>query len=265
MTWQTGRRNLITDVPGIRVGNAENKDLLSGTTIIIPDRPATAAVDIRGGGPGSRETALLAPEGTVSQIDAITLSGGSAFGLDAATGAMQWLRENGRGYQVGEVRVPIVPAAILFDLLNGGNKDWQGTSPYVDLGYRACANAVEEFNLGNAGAGLGAQAGPLKGGLGSCSVVDPETGSVVLTPSPVASFIYTMASICSILVSIKRLHDLNMTGFFALGLIVPPVAIIMSLWLGIRKGDDGPNKFGWQRDVRPTQPPPTMQDDEDRE
>lgn len=102
-------------------------------------------------------------------------------------------------------------------------------------------------------------------GASGLFVVDPETGSVVLMPSPFASFIYTMASICSILVSIKRLHDLNMTGFFALGLIIPPVAVIMSLWLGIRKGDDGPNKFGWQRDVRPTQPPPTMPDDEDKE
>jgi len=102
-------------------------------------------------------------------------------------------------------------------------------------------------------------------GASGLFVVDPDTGSVVLTPSPVASFIYTMSSICSILVSIKRLHDLNMTGFFALGLIIPPVAIIMSLWLGIRKGDEGPNKFGWQRDVRPTQPPPTMPDDGDKE
>lgn len=100
-------------------------------------------------------------------------------------------------------------------------------------------------------------------GASGLFVVDPDTGGVILTPNPIASFIYTMASICSILVSIKRLHDLNMTGFFALGLLIPPVAIIMSLWLGFRKGDDGPNKFGWKRDVRPTQPPPAMSGNED--
>ena len=117
-------RNLITDIPGIRVGHAEDAKLGSGVTAVIFDRPVTASVDVRGGGPGTRETALLDPAQTVEGIDAIVLSGGSAFGLDAASGTQAWLREKGRGFQVREARVPIVPAAILFDLLSGGDKNW---------------------------------------------------------------------------------------------------------------------------------------------
>ena len=103
-------RNLITDVPGIRVGNAGDAKLGSGVTVIVFEKPVTASVDVRGGGPGTRETALLDPVQTVEGIDAIVLSGGSAFGLDAASGVQAWLREQGRGFQVGEARVPIVPA-----------------------------------------------------------------------------------------------------------------------------------------------------------
>ena len=110
-------RNLITDIPGIRVGHAGDAKLGSGVTAVIFDRAVTASVDVRGGGPGTRETALLDPAQTVEGIDAIVLSGGSAFGLDAASGTQAWLREKGRGFQVREARVPIVPAAILFDLL----------------------------------------------------------------------------------------------------------------------------------------------------
>ena len=174
-----GPKNLITDVPGILVGNAEEEDILTGTTVILAEEPAVGAVDVRGGGPGTRETDLLSPESTVERIDAITLSGGSAFGLDAAGGAMQWLSEQGRGYQIGDVRVPLVSGAILFDLLNGGNKGWKDAAPYRDLGYRACESAASDFALGNAGAGLGAQAGDLKGGLGSCSLVDEQLGCTI--------------------------------------------------------------------------------------
>ncbi len=162
-------RNLITDVAGLKVGHAGDDKLASGVTAIVFDEPATAAADLRGGGPGTRESALLDPAMTVERIDAVVLSGGSAFGLDAASGTMAWLHEKGRGFAVREARVPIVPAAILFDLLNGGNKKWGRYPPYRDLGYQAAQNAAHEFTLGSAGAGLGATCVDLKGGIGSAS------------------------------------------------------------------------------------------------
>lgn len=165
-----GPRNLITDVPGLRVGNAHDPQLCSGTTVLTADRPFTAAVHVMGGAPGTRETDLLAPDRMVQEVDAIFLSGGSAFGLDAGQGIMQGLREAGRGFAVGPVRVPIVPGAIVFDLLNGGDKDWS-QSPYPALGRRAYDAAAPDFALGTAGAGYGAMTGSLKGGLGSASCV----------------------------------------------------------------------------------------------
>ncbi|MGI9383472.1 MAG: P1 family peptidase, partial [Methyloligellaceae bacterium] len=137
----TGPRNLITDVDGLSVGNAHDEALRSGVTVLLTDMPATAALDIRGGGPGTRETRVLEPESLVQDIHAIVLSGGSAFGLDAATGAQAYLRERGVGFAVGPARVPIVPQAILFDLLNGGDKDWGRRPPYQDLAYAACETA----------------------------------------------------------------------------------------------------------------------------
>ena len=169
-----GPRNLITDVPGLRVGNAGDRTLRSGVTVVLAEAPAVAAADVRGGGPGTRETDLLDPAGLVQAVDAVVLSGGSAFGLAAADGVTGWLREQGRGFPVGGARVPIVPAAILFDLNNGGDKDWGPVSPYHRLGAEAVSAAGDDFALGNAGAGLGATAGPLKGGLGSASVRDGE-------------------------------------------------------------------------------------------
>lgn len=162
-------RNLITDVSGVKVGNAEDLELGSGSTVVVFDQPAVASIDLRGGGPGTRETALLDPAQTVEGIDAITLSGGSAFGLDAASGTQAWLREQGRGFAVRTARVPIVPAAILFDLLNGGNKAWDRYPPYRDFGYAAAAAAKADFALGSVGAGCGATTVNCKGGLGSAS------------------------------------------------------------------------------------------------
>ncbi len=164
-------RNLITDVPGLRIGNAGDEALASGVTAVIFDQPAVGSVDVRGGGPGTRETALLDPAQTVQGIDAIALSGGSAFGLDAASGVQAWLREQGRGFAVGSARVPIVPGAILFDLLNGGDKGWGRYPPYRELGYAAAAGAGVDFPIGSVGAGLGATTVNLKGGLGSASAV----------------------------------------------------------------------------------------------
>ena len=162
-------RNLITDIPGLRVGHAGDAKLGSGVTAIVFDAAVVASVDMRGGGPGTRETALLDPAQTVEGIDAIVLSGGSAFGLDAASGVQAWLREQGRGFQVREARVPIVPGAILFDLLSGGEKNWGRYPPYRELGYEAAKNPDADLALGSVGAGLGATTVNLKGGIGSAS------------------------------------------------------------------------------------------------
>jgi len=162
-------QNLLTDVAGVRVGHADDPRVGSGVTAVVFDAPAVASVDVRGGGPGTRETDLLDPAMTVDHVDAIALSGGSALGLEAASGVQAWLREQGRGLAVRTARVPIVPGAILFDLLAGGDKDWGRFAPYRDLGYRAAAAAGENFTLGSAGAGLGATTINLKGGIGSAS------------------------------------------------------------------------------------------------
>src|SRR5882762_11633236 len=148
-------RNLLTDIAGVSVGHADDAALASGVTAIIFDRPAVASIDVRGGGPGIREDALLAPHNVVEAIDAITLSGGSALGLDAAGGVQAWLAERGRGFRVRDAVIPIVPGAICFDLLNGGNKAWGRFPPYRDLGYAAAAAAGADIALGSAGAGLG--------------------------------------------------------------------------------------------------------------
>ncbi len=167
-------RNLITDVAGVRVGHADDARLASGTTVVIFDQPAVAAADVRGGGPGTRESALLDPAMTVERIDALALSGGSAFGLDAASGVQAWLAERGRGFAIREAVVPIVPGAVLFDLLNGGDKAWGRYPPYREFGYAAAAAAAAEFALGSVGAGLGATTVDLKGGLGSASAQSPD-------------------------------------------------------------------------------------------
>ncbi|MEX0327149.1 MAG: P1 family peptidase [Ruegeria sp.] len=164
-----GPQNLITDVPGIKVGNAQDETLKSGTTVLTADDPFAASVHVMGGAPGTRETDLLAPNKSVDRVDAIVLSGGSAFGLDACSGAVDALQEQGRGFAVGPITVPIVPGAILFDLLNGGQKNWTD-NPYRGLGRAAFLAASESFDLGTAGAGTGALAAMQKGGLGSASL-----------------------------------------------------------------------------------------------
>jgi len=130
-------KNLLTDIAGVRVGHADDAALASGVTAILFDAPAVASIDVRGGGPGTREDAALKPESTVEAIDGIALSGGSALGLDAAGGVQAWLAEQGRGFRIREAVIPIVPGAICFDLLNGGNKAWGRFPPYRDLGYAA--------------------------------------------------------------------------------------------------------------------------------
>ena len=167
-------KNLLTDIAGVRVGHADDARLASGTTAIIFDQPAVTAIDVRGGGPGTREEALLDLANTVERVDAIALSGGSAFGLDAGGGIQAWLAEQGRGFRIRDAVIPIVPGAIMFDLINGGDKAWGRFSPYRDLGYAAAAAAGTDFALGSVGAGLGATTANFKGGLGSASATTSD-------------------------------------------------------------------------------------------
>ena len=162
-------KNLLTDISGVRVGHADDASVASGVTAIIFDQPAIAAIDVRGGGPGTREEGLLGLAATVEAVDAIALSGGSALGLDAAGGVQAWLAEQGRGLRIREAVIPIVPGAICFDLLNGGNKAWGRFPPYRDLAYAAAVAAGTDFAIGSVGAGLGATTANFKGGLGSAS------------------------------------------------------------------------------------------------
>ncbi len=188
---EPGPRNLISDVDGILVGNASDETVRTGVTVIMNDGRMNAAVDVRGGGPGTRETDALNPACAVDGIDALVFAGGSAFGLDAASGVMSWMAGQERGFPVGPFRIPIVPSAIIFDLANGGDKSWGGSAPYRGLGKLAAASVDAEFDLGNAGAGLGAMAGRIKGGLGSTSLVS-EDGIVVgalVVANPVGSVV----------------------------------------------------------------------------
>lgn len=175
---RAGRRNLITDVAGLRVGQAEDPVVRTGVTVIVPETAAVAACVVAGGGPGTRETDLLAGGTLVDAVDAIFLSGGSAFGLGAGDGVMAGLKAAGRGFSVtrtpGVPPTPIVPGAILFDLANGGDKTWEGLAPYAGLGRMAFDSAAEEFALGRAGAGFGAKAGQHRGGTGSASIVTDD-------------------------------------------------------------------------------------------
>jgi D-aminopeptidase len=185
---KSGPLNLITDIPGLRVGNAQDTKIKTGATVVTADNPFTASVHVMGGAPGTRETDLLAPDKLVPAVDALFLSGGSAFGLDAGSGVMDGLRAAGRGFTVGEMTVPLVPGAILFDLINGGDKSWT-RNPYRDLG-RAAFNAADvAFSLGSHGAGTGATAAMQKGGLGSASAVlaDGVVVGALVAANPVGS------------------------------------------------------------------------------
>ena len=164
-------RNLITDVEGVLVGSADDTRFASGVTVVLFEEPAIASIAMNGGAPALRDTALLEPEMTIERVDGFVLSGGSAFGLDAAGGVMTYLAEIGRGFEHRGARVPIVPGASLFDLLNGGDKSWGRKPPYWGMGLKAASTAAVDFALGTAGAGFGATTYNLKGGLGSASAV----------------------------------------------------------------------------------------------
>lgn len=166
-------------IAGLTIGHAVDEQVRTGTTVIVPAAPAVASAHVVGGSPGTRETDLLNPEQLVEAVDAIVLSGGSAFGLDAASGAQAWLAEAGRGFPVPPNRIPIVPGAILFDLNNGGSKDWGRYPPYRELGYQATAAADERLQTGRIGAGSGATTATGPGGLGAAAQSLP-CGATVL-------------------------------------------------------------------------------------
>ena len=175
-----GPRNLLTDVPGLTVGNATDEAARTGVTVVRFPGGWTAAVDVRGGGPGVRETAALSPENGYAQLHALTFSGGSVFGLGAADAVTSALSQAGEGFQVRPEtpRVPIVAGAVLYDLANGGDKAWGLDPPYQRLGRQALAATDATFDLGAVGAGRGAKAGVTQGGLGSASL-DLGDGLVV--------------------------------------------------------------------------------------
>lgn len=172
------QKNLLTDIAGLRVGNAHDATALTGATVIVCDTPSVAAIAVAGGGPGTRETDLLAPDKLVETVNAIVLSGGSAYGLAAADSVAASLGARGEGFAMvdrpGVPKTPIVPAAILYDLANGGDKDWADTPPYHGLGRAAFEAAGEAFEIGRAGAGYGARAGQVRGGLGSASIITDD-------------------------------------------------------------------------------------------
>lgn len=174
---QPGPTNSLCDIAGLRVGNAQDDTLKSGTTVVVGDAPFTASVAVMGGAPGTRETDLLAPDKSVAAVDALVLSGGSAYGLDACSGVVDGLRSDGRGFRIGAALIPLVPGAILFDLLNGGDKDWD-QNPYRGLGLAAYHAARADFEIGTVGAGTGALTAMLKGGLGTASLQLPDGSTV---------------------------------------------------------------------------------------
>jgi len=178
--FEPGSKNLITDIKGLFIGNSENELINTGSTILSCKDRFTASYRVLGGAPGTRETDLLEPDKLVEKIDALVLSGGSAFGLEAASETVNLLRKDNKGYEVGNNKIPIVPGAIIFDLMNGGEKTWD-KNPYIDLANRAYNDLGSSFKLGSYGAGKGATAGNIKGGLGSASLFIDNKYTVLIS------------------------------------------------------------------------------------
>ena len=188
---KTGIKNCITDVVGLKIGQAHDIRIKTGVTVIVPDQPAVCAVDVRGGGPGTRETDTLSDGGLIDRVHAVVLSGGSVYGLAAADAVTAWLGAQRRGYSVAPDPVPvspIVPAAVLFDNANGGDKNWGKKAPFYDLALEACSAMCGHLSLGPYGAGFGAMAGIYPGGLGSASeIVEGITVGAVIAANPAGS------------------------------------------------------------------------------
>lgn len=181
-----GATDSLLDVGNLKVGNAHDASVVTGVTAVIPDEPVAMGVDVRGGGPGTRDTDALDPTCLVEKVHGLVLSGGSVFGLAAADGVISHLSENGVGLAISPVAVPVVPSAILFDLMNGGDKNWGGEPPYRTLGKQAAETAGAPIENGVVGAGYGARAGAERGGLGTASLILPDglaVGAIVAVNS----------------------------------------------------------------------------------
>ncbi|WP_108485455.1 P1 family peptidase [Oceaniglobus ichthyenteri] len=237
---QIGTRNSLTDVPGLRVGHAQDHGLKSGCSVVVGDAPFVASCHVMGGAPGTRETDLLAPDKTVQMVDAIVISGGSAFGLDACSGVMDGLDAAGRGFAIGAARVPIVPGAILFDLLNGGDKAWR-VNPYRELGRAAYDAAGGDVALGSIGAGTGAVCAMQKGGVGSASFVldNGVTVAALVVANPVGSATTPAGHFWA--------APFEMNGEFGGlgpdprgGLCYPPISLKMQAMLAVAGGNTTP-------------------------
>lgn len=184
---KAGRYDSMRDIPGLKIGHAHGADVNSGVTVVLPDEPCPMAVDVRGGGPGTRELEALDPSCVVSSFHGLVLSGGSVFGLDAAGAVVNWLSNQGRGLDLQPRYVPVVPSAILYDLSNGGNKDWGENPPYRALAREACEAADYDVASGRVGAGYGATSGHRQGGIGMASLT-LEGGPTVAAMIAVNSF-----------------------------------------------------------------------------
>jgi L-aminopeptidase/D-esterase-like protein len=271
--------NAITDVPGIMVGQVEDLDALTGCSVVICKDGAVGGVDQRGGAPGTRETDLLGPMHLVQKVHAVLLAGGSAFGLDAASGVMRYLEEQGIGFNTGVVKVPIVPAAILFDLAIGN----PAVRPDAEMGYQACLAASHEPpNEGNAGAGTGAtvgkilgQAGAMKSGIGTASrdlggsavvgalvavnplgdVIDPQSGEIVAGTRPAKVGPITVGGKGTFADTLEVM--LGMAGKMALGFASRGNTVIGVVATNVRLNKEEANKVaqmahdGLARTIRP--------------
>jgi len=187
ITAKPGQKDCFTDVVGLHVGQAHDDEVNTGVTVIIPEAPVTMGVDVRGGGPGTRDTDALDPTCLVEKVHGLVLSGGSVFGLAAADAATNLLSNDNIGLSFGPRTVPVVPSAILFDLANGGNKAWGGSPPYYGLGEEAYGKLTTHVEQGRAGAGYGARAGDQLGGIGTASLVT-QGGVIVSAIVAVNSF-----------------------------------------------------------------------------
>ncbi len=245
-----GPTDSITDIEGIKVGNAHNEQVRTGTTVILPDVPVAMGVDVRGGGPGTRDTEALDPTCLVEKVHGLVLSGGSVFGLAAADGVTSYLSGQGVGLPISPLAVPVVPSAILFDLANGGDKNWGDEAPYRHLGISAAKAASRSVENGPVGAGYGAMAGAQKGGLGTASLSTPD-GMMVGAIVAVNSF----GSAGDAAQSGHGVVDLPKLGFVGANTTIAAIATNMALDKAGCKRLAMMAQDGFARSIRPVHTP----------
>lgn len=250
VTAKPGITDQITDIPGLMVGQVEDRAVRTGVTVLIPGAPVAMGVDVRGGGPGTRDTDALDPSCLVEKVHGLVLSGGSVFGLAAADGVISTLSEQGTGLPLGPRPVPVVPSAILFDLMNGGDKDWGTEPPYRALGAAAVATLSADIQQGAFGAGAGARAGAAQGGIGTASLVT-EDGLMVGAIVAVNSFGNVMEGGASD----HGIVDLPKLGFVGANTTIGAVATNLALDKAGCKRLAMMAQDGYARAVRPIHTP----------